>query len=176
MRSSAIEGWDTNVAVWYQEFASELVFNAEEGELEALGPSRRYGVEFNNRFLITDWLMWDVNWAWAHIRFDDGSRVPLSLSSLLQMGPTMQFQNGVFGTLWFRHMSERPLTEDGSIFASSVEVAQLRVGWRNRQWQVAADVYNVFGSRDYAQQFAEDELFVFPVEPIQTRFSVTHYY
>lgn len=176
LRSDAFDNWKPTVAVWYQEFDSELVFNAEEGEVEALGPSRRYGVEWNNRFFLTEWMMWDVNWAWAHVRFTNGDRVPQSLSSILQTGPTIQFQNGVYSSLWYRYLSPAPLDEAGSIFSNPVSVAQLSVGWRNRQWQVATDVFNVFGSRDYALTFAEDELFVHPVDPQQVRFSVTRYF
>ena len=177
LRSEAFDGWTTNVTAWYQEFASELVFNAEEGVLEALGPSRRYGVEWNNRFYLTDWLMWDLDWAWAHVRFTNGDRVPQSLSSLLKTGPTVQLDNGLYGALWFTAFSPRPLVEDGSRFSRSMEVGNLQVGWRGCCWQVAADVFNVFGSRDFQQTFAEgDELFVLPLAPTQARFTVTRYY
>ncbi|MDX1945262.1 MAG: TonB-dependent receptor plug domain-containing protein [Pirellulaceae bacterium] len=176
MRSEAFDNWTTNVTVWYQEFQSELVFNAEEGELEALGPSRRYGVEFNNRFYLADWLTWDVDYAWAHVRFTNGDRVPQSLSGLLKTGPTVQAENGVYGSLWFTAFSPRPLTEDGSLFSNSVEVANLQVGWRNCCWQVAADVFNVFNSQDFQQTFAEDEIVAIPLAPIQSRFTITRYF
>lgn len=133
-------------------------------------------MEWNNRFFLTRWLMWDVNYAWAHVRFTNGDRIPQSLSSILQTGPTLQFENGIYSTLWFRHLSASPLVEDGSIFSNSIEVAQLSVGWRNRQWQLAAEVFNVFGSEDFAASFAEAELFVHPLDPRQARFSVTRYY
>jgi hypothetical protein len=176
LRSETFDEWTTDVAVWYQEFDSELVFNAEEGELEALGPSRRYGVEWNNSFYVADWMTWDLDWAWAHVRFTNGDRVPQSLSSLLKTGPTVRLENGLYGSLWFTAFSPRPLVEDGSVFSNSVEVANLQVGWRRGQWQFAADVFNVFGSQDFQQSFAEDELFVIPLAPIQSRFTVTRYY
>jgi TonB-dependent Receptor Plug Domain len=176
LRSEALDEWKTNVAVWYQEFDSELVFNAEEGVLEALGPSRRYGVEWNNSFLIADWLTWDVDWAWAHVRFTNGGRVPQSLSSLLKTGPTARLDNGFYGSLWFTAFSPRPLVEDGSLFSNSVEVGNLQIGWRRGPWQIAADVFNVFSSRDFQQSFAEDELFVIPLAPTQARFTLTRYY
>jgi hypothetical protein len=99
LRSETFDEWKTNVAVWYQEFDSELVFNAEEGVLEALGPSRRYGVEWNNSFYVADWMTWDLDWAWAHVRFTNGDRVPQSLSSLLKTGPTVRLANGLYGSL-----------------------------------------------------------------------------
>jgi hypothetical protein len=177
LRSEAFGDWQPTVAVWYQEFDSELVFNAEEGLVEALGPSRRYGVETTNRFYVAPWLVWDVDWAWAHIRFDTGERVPQSLSSLFQTGPTMNFENGFYGSLFLTAFSPRPLTEDGSIFSNSVEVANLQVGWRRDQWQLSCDVFNVFGSEDFAMTFAEGgDLFVRPLDPTQARFTVTHYY
>lgn len=176
LRSEYFDAWTTSVAVWHQEFDSELVFNAEEGVIEALGPSRRYGVEWNNSFYLADWLTWDLDWAWAHVRFTNGDRIPQSLSSLLQTGPVARFDNGLYGALWFTGFSPRPLTEDGSVFSNSVEVANLQVGWRRGQWQLAADVFNVFGSKDFALSFAEDELFVRPLDPTQARFTLTRYY
>jgi hypothetical protein len=177
VRSEMVDWWTTSLAVWYQEFESELVFNAEEGEIEALGPSRRYGVEYNNRFYLTDWLAWDVDWAWAHVRFTNGDFVPQSLSSLLKTGPTVQAAGGLYGSLWFTAFSPRPLVEDGNQFSSSMEVANLQVGWRRDNWQLAADVFNVFGSKDFQQTFAEgDELFVLPLARTQARFTVTRYY
>jgi hypothetical protein len=177
LRSEYFESWTTDVAVWYQEFDSELVFNAEEGEVEALGPSRRYGVEWNNRFFVAPWLVWDVDWAWAHIRFTTGERVPQSLSSLFKTGPTVQTDSGFYGSLWFTALSPRPLIEDGSAFSNSVEYGNLQVGWRSGQWQLAADVFNVFGSKDFALSFAEGtELLVRTLDPTQARFTITRYY
>jgi hypothetical protein len=177
LRSETFDGWNTNVAVWYQEFNSELVFNAEEGVTEALGPSRRYGVEWNNRFFIAPSLTWDVDWAWAHVRFVNGDRIPQSLSSLLKTGPVAQLDNGLYGALWFTAFSPRPLTEDGSLFSKSLEVGNLQLGWRRNNWQVAADVFNVFGSRDFQQTFSEDgEIFAIRTPKSQARFTVTRYY
>ena len=176
LRSETFDEWTTSVAVWYQEFDSELVFNAEEGVIEALGPSRRYGVEWNNSFFVANWLTWDVDWAWAHVRFTNGDRVPQSLSSLLKTGPVVNLDNGLYGALWFTAFSPRPLVEDGTQFSSSLEVANLQVGWRRGPWQLSADVFNVFGSEDFQQSFAEDELFAVPLPPTQARFTITRYY
>jgi TonB-dependent receptor-like protein len=177
LRSERFENWTTNVAVWYQEFASELVFNAEEGEPEALGPSRRYGVEWNNNFHMNQWLSWDLDWAWANVRFTNGDRVPLSLSNLLTTGPMVRLENGLYGTLRFQYFGPRPLVEDGSLFSNSVEVANLQVGYRRGQWQLAADVFNVFGSKDFAMTFAEGaDRFVRPLDPTQARLTLTRTY
>jgi hypothetical protein len=177
LRSETFDGWTTDVAVWYQEFDSELIFNAEEGETEALGPSRRYGVEWNNRFFLTPTLTWDIDWAWANVRFTNGDRVPQSLSSLFKTGPTLAADNGLYGSLWFTAFSPRPLTEDGTVFSRSMEVGNLQVGWRGGQWQLAADVFNVFGSRDFQQTFFEDGAFLaLPLAPTQARFTLTRYY
>ncbi len=190
LRREACDGWDTTVAVWYQEFQSEMVFDAEEGAFEARGPSRRYGVEWNNSFYLFDWLTWDVDWAWAHVRFTNGKRIPQSLSSILSTGPTMRLDNGLYGRLWFRHFSPRPLVEDNSDRSSSVEVANLEVGWRRGQWDFAVDVFNVFGSRDAAEtffendflprddakKFFENDFLIRTLDPTQARFTLTRYY
>lgn len=176
LRSEAFCWWQTTAAVWYQKFSSEQVFNAEEGETENLGPSRRYGVEWNNTFPVNCWLTGYVDWAWAHVRFVDGTRIPRSLSSLLSAGVTANSDNGLYGSLYFRHLSPRPLDEDGSVFSGSVEVANLEVGWRNCEWQFAVDVFNVFGSRDFQEMILEESLLARPLDPTQVRFTITRYY
>ncbi len=177
MRSEAFDWWTTNVTVWHQEFDSELVFNAEEGEIEALGPSRRYGVEFNNRFFVAQWLTWDVDYAWAHVRFTDGGRIPQSLSGLLKTGPVAQFDSGVYASLWFTAFSPRPLNEEGTSFSRSLEVGNLQVGYRTQQWHVFADIFNVFGSKDFQQTFDEGgEIFAIRTPPTQARFTIARYY
>jgi hypothetical protein len=122
------------------------------------------------------WLTWDVDWAWAHVRFTNGDFVPLSLSNILSTGPVVRLDNGFFGSLRFRHFSPRPLVEDGSMFSNSVEVANLELGWRRGDWQLTADVFNVLNSKDFVETFAETELFVRPLDPIQARFTLTRYY
>lgn len=177
MRTEAFENWKTNVAVWHQAFDSELVFNAEEGELEALGPSRRYGVEWNNRIILTDRFFWDTDWAWAHARFVNGDRIPQSLSDIVKTGPTLQFENGVYAFLQFNYLSPRPLVEDGSAFSQGVHYANLQVGRRWGGWQASLDWFNVLGSKDYALALAEGaELFVRPLDPQQVRFTLRRYY
>lgn len=177
LRSETFENWTTSAAVWYQEFQSELVFDAESGTFEARGPSRRYGVEWNNSFHIGEWLTWDVDWAWAHVRFTDGSRIPQSLSGILSTGPTLRLDNGFYGRLWFRHLSPRPLVEDNSVRSGSFEVGNLQVGWRRGQWDFAVDVFNVFGSRDAAEAFSEgNDLLIRTVDPLQSRVTLTRYY
>lgn len=177
MRSETFDWWQTSTAVWYQKFSSEQVFNAEEGQTENLGASRRYGVEFNNTFLVTDWLTGYVDWAWAHVRFVDGTRVPRSLSSLLKIGVVAKSDNGFYGSLYFTEIGPRPLDQSGSVFANTVNVANLEAGWRNGQWQLSMNVFNVFGSRDFQEQILEEGvLFGRPFDPTQVRFTMTRYY
>lgn len=190
LRSERFEEWTTDITAWYQEFDSELFFDGESGSSEARGASRRYGVEWNNRLQVTQWMTWDIDWAWADVRFIDepaGPFIPGSLSHIFSTGPTIKLENGMYAQLWFRHFSPRPLLEDNSVRAPSVEVGNLQMGWRRNQWEVAVDVFNVFGSKDYAEAFffasrlpgepaPVDDLHVHPVDPTQARLTVTRYY
>ena len=75
VRSEPISGWQTTLALWQLESASELLFVGDAGTTEASRPSRRYGVEWNNLYLPTSWLAFDADLAWSHAKFNDGDPV-----------------------------------------------------------------------------------------------------
>ncbi|MGR9054047.1 MAG: TonB-dependent receptor, partial [Gammaproteobacteria bacterium] len=71
VRSTAISGLKTSVALWWLQSSGELVFVGDAGTTEPSGGSQRYGVEWSNYYQPTDWLTLDADFAWTKSRFED---------------------------------------------------------------------------------------------------------
>jgi outer membrane receptor protein involved in Fe transport len=149
LRTEIVQGWQSTVALWQLEAASELLFVGDAGTTEASRPSRRYGVEWTNLYVPTDWLAIDVDLAVSHARFRDsdvaGNYIPGAVSSTANLGLTIDQLGPWFGALRFRYFGPRPLIEDNSVRSSGSALTNLRLGYKfNKRTQVALDAYNLF--------------------------------
>jgi len=91
-RTEWIPGLQGSLALWRLDFDSELVYVGDAGATEANRPSKRRGVEWNNRWAALPGLLVDADLAWAHARFVDadadadadpaGQRMPNSVGKV----------------------------------------------------------------------------------------------
>ena len=190
VRTEIVKGWNSNLAIWKLNMASELLFIGDAGTTEPSLPSRRYGVEWNNFYVINSRYSLDFDFAWAHSRFvnEDKQRtfIPGAVSSTANVGLTIDNQGPWFGSIRMRYFGPRPLTEDGSIKSSSSALANLRAGYRiNKNTKLAIDIYNLLGKKGndieyaYSSQLANEAAPVFdrhihPTEPRSMRVTLTH--
>lgn len=190
MRTEIVKGWNSNLALWKLNMASELLFIGDAGTTEPSAPSKRYGVEWNNFYAINKELSLDLDLAWAHSRFVNDNiqktYIPGAVSSTANIGLSFDNTGPWFGSVRLRYFGPRPLTEDGSIKASSSTLANLRLGYKlNAQTKVAFDVYNLLNQKAndieyaYSSQLANEAKPVFdrhihPTEPRSIRVTVTH--
>ena len=63
MRTEAIAGLQSSLALWQLETDSELVFVGDAGTTEAGRPARRRGIELSNRYTPRPWLLIDADLA-----------------------------------------------------------------------------------------------------------------
>jgi outer membrane receptor for Fe3+-dicitrate len=151
VRSEPFSGWQTTLALWQLDSASELLFVGDAGTTEASRPSRRYGVEWNNLYLPTSWLAIDADLAWSQAQFTDGdpvgNRIPGAVETTANVGITIDQLGPWFGTLRWRYFGPRPLVEDNSVRSTSSSLTNLRVGFRlSRETRISLDVFNLFDS------------------------------
>ena len=149
LRSEIVPGWQSTLAAWQLEAASELLFVGDAGTTEASRPSRRYGVEWTNLYVLNDWLALDADLAWSHARFRDpgadGDHVPGAVTSTANLGVTVDRIGPWFGAMRFRYYGPRPLIEDNSVRSKPSALTNLRVGYRfEKQASLALDVHNLF--------------------------------
>ena len=90
LRTELVPGLQSSLSLWTLRLASELLFVGDAGETEPSRASKRYGIEWNNHYTATPWLLLDADLAVSRARFTEpdptdptlGSRIPGSIETL----------------------------------------------------------------------------------------------
>jgi len=156
LRSEALPGLQTSIALWRLNFDSELVYVGDAGATEAAAASRRRGVEWNNRWTPNAHLLVDADLAWTHARFANGDRIPNAVDSVASVAGTVKDVGGWSVTLQWRWLGSGALIEDNSVRSESASTFNLRLarrmdgglnGWLPRGSELTLDVFNLFDRR-----------------------------
>lgn len=194
LRTEAIAGLQSSLALWQLDMGSELVFAGDAGDTGASGASRRWGVEFNNHYRATPWLLLDADLAVSRAEFTTaqgdapnvGRYVPGSVETVVSLGAVISDRGPWSGQFQLRYFGPRPLIEDNSQRSDGTTLAYLRVGYQiNPKTKLALDVFNLFDRKasdiDYfyasrlpgeAAEGVADRHF-HPVEPRSLRLTLT---
>ncbi len=149
LRSEIVPGLQSSVALWKLDFDSELVYVGDAGATEANRPSRRRGIEWNNRYVPLPWLLIDADLAWTHARFSDadpaGNRIPNAVDKVASMGVTVRELGPWSASLQWRYLGSGALIEDNSVRSHSSLTTNLRVSRRfGTKTELTLDVFNLF--------------------------------
>jgi len=191
LRSDFGQNFRSTVAMWQLDSASELLFVGDAGTTEASRPSRRYGVEWTNLYVLSDWLAVDADLAWSHARFRDhdplvGDYIPGAVTTTANIGLTLDHLGPWFGAVRLRYFGPRPLIEDNSVRSGASALTNLRLGYKfSRQTQLALDIYNLFDCKVndieywYDSQLATEgaavnDRHIHPTEPRSLRLTISH--
>jgi hypothetical protein len=169
VRTKAIEGLTSSVAVFVLDFDSELLFVGDAGTTEASRPSRRVGVEWTNKYKPMPWLTFDLDVAYTSARFTNfdpaGDRIPGAPAWVASGAITFGNETGWFGALKARYFGPRPLIEDDSVRSLSSLIFNARAGYRfDNGIRVQLDVLNLFNAK--TNQIEYYYLSRLPGEPI----------
>ena len=169
IRTKAIEGLTSSVAVFVLDFDSELLFVGDAGTTEASRPSRRVGVEWTNKYKPVPWLTFDLDVAYTHARFTDfdaaGDRIPGAPAWIASGAVTFGNETGWFGALKGRYFGPRPLIEDDGVRSKSSLIFNARAGYRfDNGLRLQLDVLNLFNAN--TNQIEYYYLSRLPGEPI----------
>lgn len=164
VRSSAIPGLQTSLAIWSLNSTSELLYSADSGSTSANGASRRWGVEWNNHYAWGRWLLLDADVAWTHARYADanangtsGNLIPNAVSRVARVGATLHDGDRWTVTAEGRYFGSYPLTQDGGLTAPSTFVTNLRVAVKPaKSIGVAIDLLNLFDRKYYDIAYGQD--------------------
>jgi hypothetical protein len=144
--------WNSSLALWYLDLDSELLFVGDAGNTEPSGASRRWGIEFNNFWAITDIWTLEADFAWTDSKFKDAppgeDEIPGALPFVATGAITAEYPSGWFGSFRVRYFDGAPLVEDDSVKGQGSTMANLAFGWSNERWRFQADVLNLFDSND----------------------------
>jgi len=152
LRTNAVPGLTSTIALWQLKLGSELVFSGDAGDTEASRPSERRGIEWNNHWVVNRWLLLDLDLSLSKARFtqDDpvGNYIPGSIERVASFGMTVPNYQDWFGAFQWRYFGPRPLIEDNSVRSQSTILAYLRVGkYIEPKLSLHLDVFNLFNRK-----------------------------
>jgi TonB dependent receptor len=152
VRTLALPGLHTTVALWGLGLGSELVFVGDAGTTDASRPSRRVGVEWDADYRAASWLTLDASVAYSRARFtdgaSDGNRIPGAVEGVSSAGLTVTPSGRWSGSLRYRFFGPRPLIEDNSVRSRASHLTSLEAGVQvNRVWRLTTDLLNVLDSK-----------------------------
>ena len=172
VRTKIIPGLDSSLSVFMLDQDFEIVFRGDAGDTEASRASRRYGMEWTNRYRPVSWIDVDAEVALSHARFvgfdsgqaalyaslagfpeaqignAPGNYIPNAPAMIASAGITLGEKTGPFGTLRWRYLGSSPLTEDNAFRSTATSVFNGRVGYRAENgWRIQLDVLNLLNTR-----------------------------
>jgi outer membrane receptor protein involved in Fe transport len=149
LRAEPWPGLQSSLSLWQLDLASELLFAGDAGTTEPSRPSRRYGIEWSNHWIVSRHWLLDLDMAASHARFtgDDpaGNYIPGALDRMASLGVTAADFGPWSASFHLRYFGPRPLVEDNSVRSQSTTLASARVTYQaSRDWRLALDVFNLF--------------------------------
>lgn len=189
VRSKAIPGLDTSLALFVLDYDSELLFVGDAGTTEASRPSRRVGVEWTNQYKPLPWLTLDADFAYTRARFTNfdpaGNFIPGAPTAIATASATFGYSRGWFGTIKWRFFGPRPLIEDNSVRSGATSLVNARIGYNfdngTRLWLDALNLFNAkshqidyyYTSRLPGEPLAGvNDVHFHPVEPLAIRLTL----
>ncbi|MGB4249064.1 MAG: TonB-dependent receptor [Pseudohongiellaceae bacterium] len=187
MRSSAIANTQIAVSMFSMKLDSELLYVGDAGTTEALGESRRRGIEIGAIYAPTEWLLVDADLTFTKARLtgvgaDD--RIPNSVDRTASLGLIVNNLGNWSGGLRVRYLGEAPLIEDNSVRSDATFLLNAQTTYQiNPDWSVAVELLNLLDSDDndityfYESQLAgeaqpQEDIHFHPAEPRSVRLTL----
>ncbi|HKU98395.1 MAG TPA: TonB-dependent receptor, partial [Vineibacter sp.] len=152
VRTRALKGLDSSLALFVLTFDSEILFVGDAGTTEASRPSRRIGVEWTNHYQAMPWLALDLDLAITRARFTNhdpaGKRIPGAPGVVVSAGVELGEDLGWFGGLRLRYFGPRPLIEDNSVRSRSTTLVSGRIGYAfDNGVRIQLDAFNLLNKK-----------------------------
>jgi TonB-dependent Receptor Plug Domain len=187
-RTEAVSDVVSTLSLFYLHSDSELIYVGDAGSAEAGPASQRYGVEWSTYWHANDWLVVDHEMTLARAELLDvgaDHEIPGAVPFVMNTGITVGKDEGLFGSLRSRYFSPRPLIEDGKVDSKQNWEVGARVGYRQKDWEVAVDCLNLLGRNDNDVEYyytshllgeatgGVNDIHLHPTEPRTFRVSLT---
>jgi hypothetical protein len=148
-RNDAISGLQSSLALWLQDFNSELVWDADEGTTDPGAATRRMGVEWSERWQPLPWLLFDLDAAFSRARFIDsdpnGQYVPEAIESAVSAGASIHRLGPWSASLFMRYFGPRALVQDNSVRSAASTLFNSQIAYDlNSKVRVTLDILNIF--------------------------------
>ena len=195
LRTNLVPHLQAQIAVFRQDFRSELTYNADVGQDEASAPSRRQGIEVSAQFRPTPWLELNTDLSFSKARYQgdlasfglDGPYISNAPSFIGSFGILVDDLGPWFGGLQWRKLGPYPIS-DGDRLPEDKGYSEvnLDIGYKvTPKLKLQVGVFNLLNTKANASAFyytsrlagepleGVTDFQVHPVEPISARFTVT---
>lgn len=198
LRTNIIPRVALQVAVFQQDFDSELTYNADAGQDEASAPSRRRGIEFSAQYRALPWLELNTDLAFSRARYR-GNFAAFGLEQpFIANAPQFIGSFGVivddlgpwFGALQWRALGEYPI-KDGAARPISKGYSEFNadIGYKvSPRLRLQMSVFNLTNAKAasatyyYATRLSGEpadgvsDVQVHPLEPLSVVLKATAYF
>ena len=198
VRSNIIPKVQVQLAVFQEDFSSELAFDEDQGQDQATAPSRRQGVEVSAEYRPFHWIEFNTDLAFSRARYTaspaalanfglDGPFIGNAPSFIGSFGVIVDNLGRWFGGLQWRDLGAYPVN-DGDQFPQDkgYNEVNLDVGYRvSSKLKLQFSVFNLFDTKANAAAFfytsrlagepaaGVTDFQVHPLEPISARLAAT---
>ena len=173
VRTKIVPGLDSSLSVFILDQASEIVFNGDAGDTSASRPSRRYGVEWTNKYRPNSWL--DARRRSRGDRMRGLSATTASRPRSMPRSPAFRRRRSAtrpattspMRRRWWPPPASRsarrpagsapcagaisassPLTEDNAFRSPATSIFNGRIGYRlDNGWRIQLDALNLLNTR-----------------------------
>lgn len=164
LRSDIIPKLNLQLAVFQQDFKSELSYNADSGQDEASAPSRRQGVEISGQYHPFRWLELNADLAFSKPRYRTDDLAAFDLAGpFIADAPNFIYSAGILvdglgrwsGSLQWRRLGTHRLSDgDENPTDNGYSEFNLNVGYAlPHGWRLGVGVFNLLDSKDEAADY-----------------------
>ncbi len=187
MRTAAFANTQLAISLFSMKLDSELLYIGDAGNTEALGASKRRGIELGALYAPTPWLLIDADLTMTKARLLGSGvepYIPNSVERTASLGLILENIKGWSGGLRLRYLGEAPLTEDNSVQSDPTLLLNAQAIYQlSSAWSLGLEVMNLTDSRDndityfYESQLASEaqpyeDIHFHPVEPRSVRLTL----
>ena len=198
VRNELLPDLSTQLALFQQDFNSELAYDADAGQDTASAPSRRRGVELSSQYRPRPWIEFNTDLAFSRARyrgdlaaFDlDGPWIANAPTFIGSFGVLLNNLGPWFGGLQWRRLGPYPIS-DGNRFPedSGYSEFNLDMGYKfNSRLKLQLSLYNLFNTHANSSAYyytsrvqneplaGVDGIQVHPLEPFSGVLKITAYF
>jgi hypothetical protein len=195
VRTNVIPRMQVQVALFQEDFQSELAYDADAGEDSASAPSRRQGVEFSAQYRPFRWLELNTDLAFSKARYTDnlalygldGPFIANAPSFIGSFGVLLDNLGPWYGGLQWRDLGAYPIS-DGNQTPQDKGYSEINIdlGYKiSDHLKVQATAFNLFNTKANAAAYhyaarlsgepvdGVEDYQVHPIEPLSGNFKVT---
>lgn len=159
-----------NVAGWYLALDQEFVYVGDAGIVEPGGKTTRFGADFSARLQVFRHLFVDADVTYSRARSTDepeGAQfIPLAPQWTGTGGLSWDKGKGIFGSLRFRYLGDRPANEDNSLVADGYFLLDAVAGWKKNNVEIGFSAQNLLNSEWKEAQFETESRLQNESEPV----------